>query len=431
MDNKDIYKILNEIDFDINNEEEIELTDIEKIKLKKDMRKRVKINKGIVNNKRIISVAIIALIIVSFGISPWGKAVIAEIKEKLIFTPSRGLINGEENKELYVMEEPKRVNISGNEILLKSVENDGKYIRVHFDETPWSEIEDIKSNIKFKTKNNKTIEADEMLNGMSNSNIAGLWHLFIGFEQGEETITEFDLYYKDEMLASIVLEKVEVLNGYDEVGGNATDKDIMIGGTSYYVEGKRHFKIWSNIDSSETEKSNLHIQEIKDIEVRDNENNILEIQWADDGSGRGYELLSNYTGPLNITIKRVSVERDIKNIPKLSLEIPKEGESIELNKEVLFDEIGEKIIVTSIKKQNDDIIINFKFSKNEEEDRFIYMVMSGGRSGGAMGDMELLIGDVNIDARDLTLSEKLIGKVKLNLKKIDIMQEGNWEFTIE
>lgn len=59
-----------------------------------DFMEEVKINKGIID-KRIISVAIIALIIVSFGISPWGKAVIAEIKEKLIFTKSRGIINGE------------------------------------------------------------------------------------------------------------------------------------------------------------------------------------------------------------------------------------------------------------------------------------------------------------------------------------------------
>jgi len=372
MDNKDIYKMLNEIDFNIENEEEIELTDIEKIKLKKGMRKKIKINKRIIN-KRIISVAIIALIIVSFGISPWGKAVIAEIKEKLIFTPSRGLINGEENKNLYVMEEPKRVNINGNEIRLKSIENDGKYIRVHFDETLWDEIEDIKNNIKLKTKNNKIIELDEMLNGMGNSNIAGLWHLFIGFDQGEELITEFDLYYKDEILTSIILKKVEVLNGYDEVGGNATDKDIMIGATSYYVEGKRHFKIWSDIDSLEIANYRLSILDIKDIEVRDNENNILEIQGANDGSGRGYELLTDYTGPLNISIKRISIEYTMKNSPKLSLEIPKEGESIELNKEVLFEEIDEKIIVTSIKNQDNDIIINFKFSKNEEKNRYIYI----------------------------------------------------------
>ena len=430
MDNKYIYKMLNEIDFDIENEEEMELTDIEKIKLKKGMRKKMKINKGIIS-KRIISVAIIALIIVSFGISPWGKAVIAEIKEKLIFTPSIGLINGEGNKNLYVMEEPKRVNINGNEIRLKSIENYGKYIRVHFDETPWDEIEDIKNNIKLKTKNNKIIELDEMLNGMGNSNIAGLWHLFIGFDQGEELITEFDLYYKDEKLTSIILKKVEVLNGYDEVGGNATDKDIMIGATSYYVEGKRHFKIWSDIDSLEIANYRLSILDIKDIEVRDNENNILEIQGANDGSGRGYELLTDYTGPLNISIKRISIEYTMKNLPKLSLEIPKEGESIELNKEVLFEEIDEKIIVTSIKNQDNDIIINFKFSKNKEKNRYIYMVRQGFRSSGGMGNMELLIGDVNIDVENLTLSEKLTGKVKLNLNKIDMMQEGEWGFIIE
>ncbi|MBU3109240.1 hypothetical protein [Clostridium gasigenes] len=428
MDNKNIYEILNEIDF-TETTEEVELTDIEKKKLKKNVRRKIYKEKDIY--KRIISVAIITLIIISFGISPWGKSVIAEIKEKLIFTPEHGLIDGDENKNLYVLEEPKRVNINGNEILVKSIDNKDGYIYIHFEGVPWNEVESIKNNTSMKIKNNKFIKIDKNSGDTANSSDDGLCNLFVTFDEGHDLITEFDLCYKEENIGQFSLKKVDVKNRYDEIGGNAIDKDIVIGATSYYIEGKRHFKTWTNIENVDTDEYTMNMERVEEIEVRDNEGNLLEIKGAEDGTGRGYELLSDYKEWLNITIKKILVDYNIKNMPNLKITIPKDGELVELNKEITVDSINEKVIATSIENRNNEIVINFKFFKNEDKDRCIDMISQTSRAGGSSGDRELLIGNINIDNDDLTIIERLTGKIELKANKIGITQDGNWEFKIE
>jgi len=117
MDNKDIYDKFNEIDFDISEFEEIPMDEVEKQRLKKSLKeKNGKMQKSMKKYKVAAVVAILALLI---GMSPLGKEVIAQIAEKLIFTPSQGIIKQQADKELYMLEEPVRINIDDSSALLQ------------------------------------------------------------------------------------------------------------------------------------------------------------------------------------------------------------------------------------------------------------------------------------------------------------------------
>lgn len=434
MDNKNIYEIFNDIDFSNNEFEEIQLTDIEIKSLKKNVRKGIIIDKNENNYKKIISVAIICLIIICFGISPWGRSVIAEIKEKLIFTPTHGLIDGNINKELYVLKEPRMVNINGKDILVKSIDSRDKdgYLSISFSGVPFDEIQNIKDNVSVRTYDNKYIPiSNDGGGGYGNEGSTGLWMLNVLFKQNDNLVTEFDLCYKGESIGSFLLDKVEIKDEYDEIGGNTSDKGIIIGATSYYELGKRYFKIWSNIENIDTDDYTLRMQNVNDIEVRDSDGKRLEIKGANDGTGRTYELVSDYKGNLNITIKKIEVEYELKNADDYKFKIPKDGESIKLNKEINYESIGEKIIATSVENIDDRMVINLKFERNEEKDRVIKMVSQTSRTGGSMGDRELLVGSIDIDNRRLSAFEKLTGTVKVNLNRIFIIQDGNWNFEIK
>ncbi len=452
MDNKDIYDKFNEIDFDVSAFEEVPMDEIEKQRLKKSLRekisnleennikdtftredKNVKSKKFIKKYKIAVAVAIIAILV---GISPLGREVIAQIAEKLIFTPSQGIIKEQEGKELYMLEEPLRVTIDNNSVLIKSIVNDGENINVEmwFDESEEGNIDyqrEIINNLKLKPMNGDIHEIDSTTLDVGLTSFASGGYAGFSFRQKDRLTTDFKLYYKDKEIGEFHLKKMAFKNGYDEVGGNAIDKDIRIGATSYYQDGERYFKIWSDKEYEELKEYTVNLDSIEKVEVKDEEGNILPIESAQDGTGKAFKLLSDYKGKLYIKIKDIELGYSLKEGTEISIKIPKDGETKEINQELKLKGLKDRIKASSITNKDGEYTIHFDSSNNYDENRTIFMVRQNFRKGGGMGDIENKQGEVYLDNEDLSIKERFLRKIYLNIDNISVHQEGNWEFVVE
>ncbi len=446
MDNKDVYDKFNEIDFDVSGYEEIPMDEVEKQRVKKSLKKKLKNNDRFIikdKNKKYRSkykvVAVIVILVVLIGISPLGREVIAQISEKLIFTPSQGIIKQQEDKELYMLEEPVRINIEDMSTLVKSITNDGEniYMEMWFDKDAGSESIDI--NFQKEIKNNLRIKPiDGDINGSEIKSLdvglysfASFGYANFSFEEGESLITDFKLCYKDKEIGEFSLKKVDFKNGYDEIGGNAIDKEILLGATSYYQEGERYFKIWSNKDYEELEDYTINLDSIGEVQVKDEGGNIISIESANDGTGKAYKILSDYKGKLYIKIKGIDLGYSLTEGAEVAIKIPRNGETNDINKDLKLRGLEDKIKVTTATNNDGKYTIHLDFSINDDESRTIFMATQNFRSGGAMGDVENKQGEIYLDKEDLSVKERFVQRIYLDINKILIHQSGNWEFIIE
>ncbi|WP_346938710.1 hypothetical protein [uncultured Clostridium sp.] len=457
MDNKDIYDKFNEIDFDVSNFEEVPMDEVEKQRLKKSLKEKlvdidnyendnsidlteVKKEKIQLNQekpgkrkksmKKYKVAAVVAILAILIGISPLGKEVIAQIAEKLIFSPSQGIIKQQEGKELYMLEEPVRINIDDNSALVKSITNDGDniYVEMWFNQDSEGEgIEyqrEIINNLKLKTSDGNMYNVG--LTSFASGGYAGF-----SFQQGESLITDFKLHYKDKDIGEFSLKKVDFKNSYDEIGGNVIDKEVLLGATSYYEEGERYFKIWSNIDYQQLEDYTINLDTIGKVEVKDEKGNLLSIENANDGTGRAFKIIDNYKGKPYIKIKDIDINYKLTEGAKIAIKIPKNGETIEINEELKLKGIKDRIKATTITNKAGEYTIHFDFSNNYDESRTIFMVRQDFRTGGAMGDVENEQGEVYLDNEDLSFKERFLRKIYMDVDNILVHQEGDWQFIVE
>ncbi len=59
------------------------------------------------------------------------------------------------------------------------------------------------------------------------------------------------------------------------------------------------------------------------------------------------------------------------------------------------------------------------------------MVRENFRTGGAMGDMENQQGEVYLDNEDLSITERFLRKIYIDINNVLVHQEGNWQFIVE
>jgi hypothetical protein len=453
MDNKDIYDKFNDIDFDISSFEEVPMDEVEKQRLKKSLKEKLSNVEDYKNhdksmlkdingeNKKSIKkykgVAVVAILAILIGITPLGQDVIAQIAEKLIFTPSHGIIRNQNGKELYMLEEPVRINIDDNSILIKSIINDGEnlYIEIWFEEDAQDKGIDYQkeliNNLKIKPIDENLKHVDSISIDVGSTSFGSGGYAGLNFEQGDSLITNFKLYYNDKEIDEFSLKKVNFKNGYDEIGGNAIDKEVLLGATSYYQEGERYFKIWSDKEYEQLEDYTLNLDTIGEVEARDEEGNVLSIENANDGTGRAFKILSDYKGKLHIKIKDVYLRYSLIEGAQVVIKIPKNGETNEINEELKLKRLEDKIKATTITNKAGEYTIHFDFSNNYDENRRIFMVRQDFRSGGAMGDVENEQGEVYLDNDDLTMKERLLQKIYMNIDDILIHQDGDWKFIVE
>ncbi len=420
MNEKDIYEILNNINIEIPNEE-IPLSEVEVKRIKKSVKKKL------FNNKRRYIIAALIFISFTFITSPLGKDVIAKIKDKLVFNSSYGIISLEEDKELYVLKDPFTVDINGKEMLIKSIVNNGEYLFIQvIGEETFVDFKDITSKIAIKLNGGEVKHYNNY-----GVNISGNIVIELGIDIRDTEAKGFTLMYGDNVLKEISLDKADYKYNYDDIGGNYTNKGILIGGTSYYIEGERYFSIWSDASSLLAKDYDVRIGHIEIKEVRDENGNLLNFEPSKKGVGMEFKVLDNYSGNINIKVEEVDLEYTLKTPTKLKFNDPEKVGDYSLDKELTFQGIEDIINITEIKKGEKDININFNFSKNALNDRFIYYFTDNSRGSSGMSNRESMLGEISIGYEDLNIYEKLTGNIKININKLDILQKGSWNFTIE
>ena len=452
--NKDIYEVFNEINFEESEFDSIELDDIEKKKLKKQLRLRIsdslefeKQNKFMNDNiknthKGWIKVACIAvLIVVLGGITPIGKEVLAQIKDKLFFIPSKGIINENQWGNTYILDKPEKISIKNKNIIIKSIVNSGEYISIEmweeesinntlsFQENHDEILEEMKSNFKLKTIDGRVL----LVEGYA---LASGGYASISFNQGNDNITEFDLYYGEDKLGHFILSQVKYIDNYDDIGGNDSNNGVLIGATSYYVEGDRYFKLWSNKDNVNMVDYRVDIDKYNEVEARDDKGNILRIESANDGTGKAYKLLDDYYGNIYLNINEIDLRYELNEGANISLKLPKEGEAIKVDKELKLKGLEDRLVVKSIinnngQYENGDYVVKLDYSNNYDNNRFIYMANESIRNNGAIGDPENKSSEIYLYNEDLSLIERLTRRINLRLDRILLRQYGNWNFVIE
>ena len=354
MKDKDIYEILNDIEV----ETPIEETPLSNLELER-IRKRIK-RKVFRNRKKYLIAALIFFSFI-FVISPLGSDVIAKIKEKLAFNPAYGIISVEENKDLYMLKEPFTVSINNKDMLVKSISNNGEglFIQIIGEAYP-VEAKEIIYDIGIRLENGEIKGYDSHgFNSSGSRVVMELWMDIRGVDA-----KDFVLMYKDDVLKEISLDKAEYKYNYDDIGGNTTNNEILIGGTSYYIEDKRYFRLWSDESSLLSEDYNVRVDHIDIKEVRDENGNLLSFEPSNEGTGKEYKILDDYSGKINIKVEEVNLSYTLNNPTKIKFKDPEKNGDYLLNKELTFEGIEDKVKITGIKKVKNEIGICFDISNN-------------------------------------------------------------------
>lgn len=231
----DIYKVLNDIEFDITSEMEIPMDDIQKKRLKKQLKNRVSSTRM---SKRLKIALVASLAVVFMLVSPMGRNVVAKIKEALFFNPGLGLVSTSE--EVYVLKEPIVTKIDGKEVLIKSViskENEvtiGIWIEYDFNNSKIEEekyINSLKDKFSIRLPNGELVKTE-----MYSIGSGGIRSSFNQSYKTEGMVKEFTLVSDNKDVISISLVEEDKLYKYSDVGGNSKDSGIMIGGNKYIFE---------------------------------------------------------------------------------------------------------------------------------------------------------------------------------------------------
>ena len=312
---KDIYELLNDVEFDVSDEAEVVMNDIEKKKLKKRVKSSIQKYKKVNgwSRKQKITVAMIAFVILGTLISPKGREVIAAIKNKLFFNAGAGLVSTTE--ELYVLNEPISVKSEKEEIIIKSVIAKEKSIQVgvwvnrtgNINLTKEEYDKKERYEIYIKTLGGETIKPTGGAEGGG-----GEYSFITTSFQTEELLKEFTLVFNGHE-TDIKLVKADEKNSYDEVGGNNTDKDILIGANKYHLQSNTYITFWSDEETKQNgahyigyNKENINV-------IGNNSSKNYQLQPSPfDGSGKEFYVGKDVKEPLQINISEIILDYRLK-----------------------------------------------------------------------------------------------------------------------
>ena len=425
---KDIYEVLNDIEFDITSEMEIPMDDIKKKKLKKQLKSSVRSTKM----SKILKIALVASLAVVFMlVSPMGGDVVAKIKEALFFNPGLGVVST--NEEVYVLKEPIATKIDGKEVLIKSViskENEvsiGIWIEYSSNSSKIEEekyINSLKDKFSIRLPNGELIKTD-----MYSIGSGGIRSSFNQSYKTEGIVKEFTLVSDNKDVISISLVEGDKLYKYSDVGGNSKDSGIMIGGNKYIFEGDTYISIWNKEDINI--QSNIFYP--KDyFSISDDKGKTYNVNSSTySGQGNEFVIDGEVRSNLNININRVEVDYNLVNMPKIKVKIPEKGETIEINKEIYLEDIDEKILLKSIKGTEKSVELYFDVKKFKKEDSQIVLLNASFRNHGCIGSEDGSPIIMSFDYEDLKLSEKITRRLDFELGGVDLYKIGDWNFTIK
>lgn len=427
---KDIYEMFNDIEFDEKYMSEVPLDDISKQRIKKNVLKSSRYtNKSI---KKIAAVAAILLVIFIGLISPQASGVMAALKEKIFFNAGTGLVS--ENEEVYVLKEPISFKTDNKNVLLKSVyskngsvsvglwiKNSDKKEMTREDLAPVLDIQN-KSTCKIKLSNGKVVESDTGSSSGSDE------HAFISRDFKLEGLEkDFTVIYRGyEQNVSLV--KADSLFDFNEVGGNATNKDLLIGSTKYVFDNKTYLSFWTDSDIKKNKNDEITFCK-DDIRVTGKNSGVqYNIEPSEtDGQGREFYIDKVVDEPLDVTVSKVTIDYNLKNKYEMTLDLPKKGEEAAVNKTMNLDEIHEKLYIKSINRAEKNTEIHIDSLKYKKDDSLVELVSLEGDGGctGTDGKSDIITSKEN---KDIPLLEKISGKYKLKVNRVMISKTGPWKF---
>ena len=135
--------------------------------------------------------------------------------------------------------------------------------------------------------------------------------------------------------------------------------------------------------------------------------------------------------PLNIKINKVEVDYYLKNKPRIKVDIPKKDETLEINKEICFEDLDEKVVLKNITRIDNTIELRFDVNKFKKQDSEIIILSAESRNHGMIGSADGSDIIVSFDYDDLKLMEKINNKLDFNINKVDLYKKGCWNFTID
>lgn len=428
-EDKNIYDLFNEVEFDTSAEQEIPINDIEKKKIKKIVKSKIRREYPWKNKKLIGSVALFAMILLI--ISPIGRETIAAISEKFFFNPGLGLINVQE--ELYVLKEPVIMKSENKEILIKGITSnkDGLDIQLWINDMSIDGLSkeqmlnfrDVKEFVHISTDNKKELE----ITSISTAG-GGLTYCVSIWCESEELITEVGIQVYDSY-NNIALSKVEEGGEFNSIGGNDTKNNLFIGGNKYIFEDKTYITLWS--DQVYENNGDCHFSVYyEDIKVSNLEGKEYEVKHSDyGGNSKEFVINEKIEEAINVLIKKATLDYRLKSPVNIILDIPKEGETIEVNKEIYIKEIDEKLLLKSIRSTEDGVEINFDSGEFKKDNTYV-VILGQERGSWAQGSLEDKSITLGIYKDDLTIIEKITGKINVRIKNIKLDKSGEWNFRI-
>ncbi|WP_027631845.1 hypothetical protein [Clostridium hydrogeniformans] len=402
--------------------EEISKEDIEAKKIKREVFKNIGRNKKRKTGKFKIAAVIIGVALL-FGISPYGQDVIAQSLKKLYFVPGSGLIESKYEGDTYILKNPVKTKIGGQDILIKSIISNKKWIQINI--FGYGENID-KEKILIKTIDGKEIKPYSF-GGSANEE---RWKSSLGYENKGEECKYIQLFILGEKVENIELEKLEYKNSYNDVGSTSENGDTLIGANRFIYEGKSYVSFWSNKDTMGA-KEWIDIYSKSDIRIRNSKGGEVSFDYSpyNTNGGKEFEIKEEINGKLEVEINSVDINYILDKPTKLRIPIPKEKEEVIINKDLTFHGIKEKATVTKVSNEDNKVSIYFNM---EEGNRTIKEISLEGRSyGGEFNEKNNRLEVITIDKDNLTLKDKITGNINLAISRLTIKEKGKYRFFLD
>lgn len=375
--NKDIYELINEIEFDINDIDEIKVDELSQKRIKNKVMNKTK--KKFNKKNKIIASTVAAVALIIAGVSPVGQDVIAEIKEKLFFIPGIGISkNSEDDKGLNSF---VNFTIDGTEMLLKKVSNrNGELIiEIWFDNNTAGDIElsnekikdaeEIRNKteklMKIKVDNGEIKKAVGIGLGISVDNRNYMRAIF----DVDKNMKCFNLIVEDKDLGRVDISNKEDINLIDS-NKKAEDKGFLIGAELYEYNSKKYLSFWNKGDFDSSKDLRIHYPEFKITDASGKE-----INYENSDTSRGvneFVIEDDFLSPLKVEVSKLYIDYPLEKKIDIPISIPKIGEIIELNKPIDISEIGEKVVLKTITRNGNNVELDFDINSYKNKDSEIY-----------------------------------------------------------
>ncbi|HOB20816.1 MAG TPA: hypothetical protein PK830_10315 [Candidatus Atribacteria bacterium] len=275
--------------------------------------------------KPVIAAAVILLVLAG-AITPAGRQILAEIREKLYFIPGLGEVIENKGTEVYILSEPIELGTEGGRVLIASIVKQGRSLQIEMSgdgyEAPAVTIED---------KKGTAYESSHSWSGVGYG-----WTATYLYEIPDDLL-EFSIVIPGGRVAQARLTRARGFDDYAELGPTDYKNGLGLTVLASRADGKVRLNIVEHAKSGRKVKLygyyDRDAKGHRDIRITDDKGNIYpldEYQWPL-ANVSAYSFtpdpdISEYT----VAIPQVQLSYKIDK--KVTVPIPAEGETIEIGK---------------------------------------------------------------------------------------------------